>query len=222
MFIFALLASLQSQQEVRLLHLQGMLLTSAQVKITRSWKPDGRIEWQEETLWNDGRLWIEVKSLDSRGRLTSWTVNWKGAKDEKGRSDASWIVEAEDKRCRIVKTMYRGESMNVVRNLVLDSSAFSFRHLAYKAGSTPIGGEKEKCLLFIPGIVDAGQLHETEAVNGGDVEMTLKGQKVTAHKITFKAEPRNETWWLDDSGLPLRREFWTSNPASPHRVEVLK
>lgn len=216
------LALLQPQQEVRLLDLRGMLMTMGEVRITRTLHLDGSVEWQEETKWDDGRRWLETRVLGEQGRLASWSVEWKSAPKEKGANDASWKAELTGSGYRIVKTKYRGEEMSVSRSQRLDPVAFDFKHLSLREGATPLLGEAAKSLLFIPGIADAGELHQTEVLFGGQVEVSVKSQKILAHKITLKAEPRNETWWLDASGLPIKREFWTKDPSSPHRSEILR
>lgn len=222
MLALSALALLQPQQEVRHLELRGMLLTVGEVKITRTLHADGRADWLEETKWGDGRQWVERRELTPEGRLSAWSVDWRSAPKEKGANDASWMAEQSAAGYQIVKTKYRGEEMSVARTLRLDPSAYSFGHLSMGPGASPISGETAKSLLFIPGIADAGQLYETEVLMGGREEWVVNGQKTSVQKVTLKAEPRNETWWLDSTGLPVRRDFWTKDPASPHRTEVLK
>ncbi len=216
------LALLQPKQEVRVLQLSGMLLTIAEVKITRTTHPDGRLDWLEETKWDDGRLWIDHRTLTSEGRLRSWAIDWKSSQAEKGSADGSWRAEKSETGFKITKSMYRGEAMYIVRTLRMDDSDCSFSHLLVRSGSAPITGEKGRSLLFIPGIADAGQLHEVEAAYAGDAQILSSGRSIKTHKLLLSAEPRGETWWIDDSGLPVRREYWTKSPDSPHRIEVMK
>lgn len=212
----------QPRQEVRTLQLSGMLLTTAEVRITRTTHPDGRTEWLEETKWDDGRLWIDRRTLTPGGSLGAWTIDWKGSKEDKGTADGSWRADKSDSGFKITKSMYRGESMNIVRALRMDDSALSFIHLLVGPGAAPIAGQSGKTLLFIPGIADAGQLHEVQIAFQGEVQLASAGGSIKTYKMTLSAEPRGETWWLDESGLPVRREFWTKNPERVHRTEVIK
>jgi hypothetical protein len=222
MLAFTALTLIQPKQDVRTLALDGMLFTTAQVKITRTFQLDGSVEWLEEMKWDDGRVWNDRRILAGDGSLIFWSIDWKSSKGEMGGNDASWKSELAEGGYRITKSKYQGESMRIVSTQKLDPAAYRFKHLTLQTGSAPVVGEPGKALLFIPGIADAGQLHDTEAVFAAQEDVQTPSGKVRAHKIVLKSEPRGETWWLDSTGMPVRRELWTKSPSSPHRVEVMR
>lgn len=213
MITAALLLStlLAKEPEVRIMTEVSLGVLENKLVITRTVLESGHVTWEEKTTQDKKSTWIDRREFSGTGSLISQTINW----DLEGQGASSWVVETNEEGGKVKTLKYRGETQNLVENIGKETFLGDPSLLWWMGPKPPVVGMKATGSLFIP----LNGLHKFEVEYIKDVQITVKGKKYNSHKLVKKLGIRNETWWVDDKGLPLLRYFWSKDESNPHRID---
>jgi hypothetical protein len=208
----ALCFLLVAEPDVRVLEERGIGSPLA-CTITRTAVEGGGLIWEEKSVEDKKTSWFDRREIDKDGAFVSQLIDWRS-----GNGDSLWKVGIEADQLSALTVKYRGEdvgSSTIYKKLATEGGDPS---LYWWNGIIPEKGAKVKGAVFLAlnGVFDL----EVEYV--GDATVTSHGKEYKTHKIVRKMSPRNETWWVDDKGLPVLRYFWTKSEDNPHRVDEIK
>ncbi|QYK54428.1 MAG: hypothetical protein KF824_05900 [Fimbriimonadaceae bacterium] len=182
--------------------------------ITRTVLENGNVVWEEKTTQDKKSTWLDRREFSSAGSLVSQNINW----DLEGQGVSSWVVETNEEGGKAKTLKYRGDSQNLVENYGKEILLGDPSLLWWMGSERPTIGMKASGSLFIP----LNGLNKFEVEYVKDVQIAVKGKNYNSHKLVKKLGIRNETWWVDDKGLPLLRYFWSKDENSPHRIDEVQ
>ncbi|MFM9873820.1 MAG: hypothetical protein ACKVQS_10195 [Fimbriimonadaceae bacterium] len=212
MILNALCFLLAAEPDVRVLEERG-IGSPIVCTITRTAVESGGLIWEEKSVEDRKTSWLDRREIDGKGGFVSQLIDWRS---EGG--DSLWQVGVEADQLSVTMVKYRGEVMGgttIFKKLAMEGGDPS---LLWWNGVNPEKGTKVNGAVYLAlnGVFDL----EVEYV--GDFEVMVKGKRYATHKVVRRLSARNETWWVDDKGLPVLRYFWTKSEDKPHRIDEMK
>ncbi len=212
MILNALCFAVLGAADVRVLEERG-IGSPIVCTIARTAVEGGGLIWEEKSVEDKKTSWLDRREIDGKGGFVSQLIDWRS---ESG--DSLWKVGVESDQLSVTMVKYRGKDMGGTTIFKYLAKEGGDPSLYWWNGVKPEKGTKVKGAVYLAlnGVFDL----EIEYV--GDFEISVKGKRYLTHKVVRRMSTRNETWWLDDKGLPVLRYFWTKNEENPHRVDEMK
>lgn len=183
------------------------------ITITRTMRPDGGLTWLERTDMDKDTYWLDSREVQPDGSHVLHSIKWFAPKE-----DHEWQTFPSDDSIQAVTIKYRGKDVGTSEYFELTPLEAGDPSLLWWVSKTPKIGDIANGCLYIP----LNGMKRLNVTYKGDEKIKVKGKEVTTHKIVRAMDVRNETWWLNDKGLPVQRAIWSKDENEPHRVDVLK
>jgi len=215
------IALVQPDISIRNLKADGAFGTSAKVTLKRTILEDGSVEWSEKTLWNKKTTWLDVRHYSKTGQILTWTYDWKDDLGKGKSEDSSWAFSTEKDFLKVTQIRYKGAASGASLLTKKVATAYNNPSALWWGGITPSVGDVANTLLFVPSW-DVGTLAAVRVAYEADDTLMVGGVATKTHRVALKSAVRNETWWLDDGGMPVKRVFWDTDEDRPNRVDLIE
>lgn len=204
---------LVAEPEVRTMTERSLGVFENRLVITRTIFESGNIVWEEKSTQDKKSTWTDRREFGLVGNLISQKIGW----DLENQGVSAWTLIADEEGAEVKTLKYRGETQNLVERLGKDCLLGDPSMRWWSGEKSPAVGAKATGSLFIP----MNGLNKFEVEYVKDVQVTVKGKIYNSHKLVKRSGIRNETWWVDDKGLPILRYIWTKDENSPHRIDEI-
>lgn len=214
MLLNALCLLIGPQIDVRILEENSLFGIKQTCTITRTLGEDGGVTWEEKTVEGKDTFWIHKFQYGAHGQFV-------GQMDETARGGNSDLFKVGVEENRIVARMvkYRGEDMDSSLKFKGATDEFADASRLWWLVAKPSVGDQVKSMTYLQML----GFYEVTVDYVSDESISVNGKSYNVHKIERKIEGmRNETWWVDDKGLVVKRIFWTRDANDPHRVDLIK
>lgn len=199
--------------EVRTLKVNGILDTQGTTTITRTIKPYGEMSYVIHDNWGKNDTWTETLVQSDASVLLQHSFKWVKPKG----NNSLWSTKIVDGTAQWRAEEYEGEAIEGGwRATKLSAGAVGDASLWWWSLVAPKTGDKVERNRFVPMFG-----YESEVVTYlGDSQLTFGSTSVNTHKVQRNSPTLTLIVWLDDVGMPLRREFYRSGSSSIHRADV--
>lgn len=214
MLLNALCLLIGPQTDVRVLEESSLFGIKQSCTITRTVDAEGGVTWEEKTVEDKNVYWVHTFQYGPQGgflRQEDETVSWDKV------SHFKVTIERQKVVARMLK--YLGNESDSSLTYLGDAGNFSDVSKLWWSTIKPELGAKAKSMTYIQmlGFYDVTtEYTKDETISVGD-------RNYEVHRLERKIDTvRNETWWVDDKGLVVKRAFWSRNPDDPYRVDTIK
>jgi len=191
--------------------------TQAVIKISRTVLSDDGVQILEIEKWTDGTLWDHRQTFEKDGAFRNWGAEWKNAKEP-----SAWTAKVKDGKV-ITKTLkYRGRNAGQTLAYKRPLLELGDPSIHWFATISPKVGEETKASVFIPSVRAGADVYDVKVKYLGDETLTLNRKEIKVHKIQRLSRSRNETWYMNDEALPVKRLYWSKKESEPYRTDVVK
>ena len=200
--------------DVRILEENSSFGIKQTCTITRTLGEEGGVTWEEKTVEGKDWFWIHKFQYGPQGEFISQV-------DETARGGKSDLFKVGVEENRIVARMvkYGGETMDSSLKYKGATDVFADSSRLWWSAAKPSLGDQVKSMTYL----QMFGFYELTVVYVSDETISVNGKSYDVHKLERKIEGmRNETWWVDDNGLVVKRIFWTRDANDPHRVDLIK
>jgi len=200
--------------EVRILKVNGVLDTQGTTTMTRSVKPEGELSFVVLDNWGKNDTWTETLVQSKDAALIQHSFKWVKPNGK----NALWSTSIVDGVAQWRTEQYEGDAIvGGVRITKLGAVEVGDASLTWWNGVVPKQGDKIERNRFVPMFG-----YERETITYlGDQQLSFGGSTVASHKIQRSSSSLTILVWLDEKGMPVRREFYQAGSSLIHRADVL-
>lgn len=213
MLSFAFLFAQTGTTLTRSMTVETILGSTNSMVIKRTLGADGNLTWATEETQDKETKWFDTHVVDSKGGLVEHQIKWQL------KEPSEWRVSPSEGGIDLWTVTYRGESINGHARERMSAAEAGDPSRLWWATVKPELGAVIQARQFIPFF----GLQNVKVTYEKDSQIKVGDKSYDTHVVTrVVGELRNETWYVDDKGLPVLRVFWTSSPDRPNRVDRIK
>ena len=209
----ALLLNAVVSNEVRVLNVTGILDTQGTATISRKIDTSGELTFTIHDQWGKNDSWTETLVQSIESELIKHSFSWKKPSGK----DSLWSTSIVDGQAHWRTEKYEGEDLDGgIQKTKLGASEVGDPSLTWWSGTTPELGLKTERNRFVPMFG-----YEKETITFVENQtLSFGSTRVSTHKLQRSSPKLTIVVWLDDEGMPVRREFYQTGSANVHRVDV--